>query len=116
MGVQYHSKIPKVLMDIDKSTRSSSRLVLEDLDREAYKLAPAVTNEMRNARQAIHDANGGKIIYPKIYSARLYFGETFNFSKAENPRAGALWGRRAIAKNRKKWRAFIAKHLKGGLS
>lgn len=114
-SVQYISKIPEVLRNLTKTDSKIAKLITEDLDRESYKLAPAVTNEMRNSRVVEHTPTGGQITYTKIYSARLYFGETFVFSKAENPLAGALWGRRAILNNTEKWINFSAEMSKRGM-
>ena len=115
--VEFINKLPEVLAKTQTTAISITRIILEDLDKEAYNLAPALTNEMRNARQVVTPTGTvGHIIYPKIYSARLYFGVDFNFTKQTNPNAGPLWGQRAIQKNKKKWEKLGAQLSKAGMS
>lgn len=45
----------------------------------------------------------GEIIWNTPYAQRLYYGETFNFDKSQNPNAGPFWFERAKAAHLSDW-------------
>lgn len=114
-GMTFINKLPQAEARVLRNAKLIRDAILEDLDKESYTRAPAVTNEMRNARQVVREGTGGHIIYPKVYSARLYFGVDFSFTKIVNPNAGPLWGQRAIATNKKKWLQISGLISRGGM-
>ena len=60
------------------------------------------------------DCDRGVITWNTPYAARLYYGINFNFDKASNPNAQAMWFHKAKDINLDEWITNYKKILEGG--
>lgn len=100
---------------IGKAAHSAVGIVTQQVVKDGNLYAPQDTGELHRSGIRHSDFKKGKAIWSTPYARRLYYGTRFKFSKDKNPRAQALWAKKAKAVHSREWTKVAQKAVEKGL-
>jgi hypothetical protein len=112
-SIDFHVDINTALLQgkFDARTQQAQAFLDSEVLRQSKPFVPFVQGTLANTAVV---ESPGKLVYVQVYARRMYYGESFNFTKTFNPDAGARWTDRAKAAFLSDWRAGVESILRGG--
>ncbi len=98
------SETKAVVNAINNAEKHGLGIITNEFVKDANSYAPLDQGILRASAIINTIYNKGLAIWKTPYAERLWYGDTFNFSKDSNPNAQSRWGDVAWAKNIKKYK------------
>lgn len=81
--------------------------------KDTNEFVPMDTGMLAESVLRASNFGDGKLVYDEPYASRLYYGESFNFSRDVHPKATHHWFEKAKGIHLDKWGRILARLLGG---